>query len=149
MTANTKKRQSLIKAIACLLLTLAPTSGRALTLGMTVHEPWVRAMPPAASMSAGYFTLANLTDRADELLRVTSPAAATVSIHFTRQQNNAAIMEKKSKVSIAREQKITFSPGGWHLMLENLKKTLAKGDQVELTLYFKHAKPVTINAVVR
>jgi copper(I)-binding protein len=44
---------------------------------------------------------------------------------------------------------VTLVPGGLHIMLIDLTRELAPGDEVSLTLNFKNADPLTITAEIR
>ncbi len=44
---------------------------------------------------------------------------------------------------------VRFDPGSYHLVLANVRRTLAPGDTIDLTLTFKGAGPVQVRAEVR
>ena len=44
---------------------------------------------------------------------------------------------------------LELKPGGYHIMLINLKQELKVGDKIELTLTFEKAAPIVVTAEVR
>lgn len=142
---------SLIKKFlfSCGLLLGAMPISFGVTKHMTIADLWVRAMPPGSSMSAVYFQIANLTSIPDEILKVSSTAASSVSIHQTKIQNGMAMMAPVTHLTLAPAQKLQFEPGGYHLMLEELKQPLIKGQTISLTFYFRHHEAITMAASIR
>ena len=43
---------------------------------------------------------------------------------------------------------VTLAPGGYHIMLSGLKRSLKQGDNFPITLSFARAEPVTATATV-
>lgn len=57
-------------------------------------------------------------------------------------------MVKVERVELAAGHEIAFEPGGYHIMLINLRQELAAGDTFELTLHFEHAEDLTLQVKV-
>ena len=49
-------------------------------------------------------------------------------------------MTKVSRLEIPAQRQVEFAPGGYHLMLINLKRTLHAGDKVSITLFDERGK---------
>ena len=85
----------------------------------------------------------------DRLLAVTSPVAEVTSIHRTGTDAlGRAMMEGLDGVAIPARSKVTFDPGGLHLMVTGLTVDLQVGDEVPLNLTFERAGEVKALAEV-
>ncbi|MEU4797154.1 copper chaperone PCu(A)C [Streptomyces sp. NPDC023327] len=100
--------------------------------------------PTMADMAAGYFTLTN-KGGADRLTSVTSDVAGSITLHSTE---GGAMKERKS-FEVPAGGKLELAGGGNHLMLENLKRKLKRGERVPLTLRFQKSDPITIEVPVK
>ena len=58
-------------------------------------------------------------------------------------------MQQVDKIEIPANETVELKPGGLHIMLVDMQKTLAVGDTVEVTLEFANAGEVTATAEVR
>jgi copper(I)-binding protein len=114
-----------------------------------IESAWLR--PAARGMnSALYFNINNVTTKADALYKVTSKAAELVQLHSTvKNSNGTEGMKEIKQIAVPANSVIKFEPGGYHVMLINLKKNLRVNSKVEFTFYFKMAGKVKIKAVVR
>ena len=127
-------------AFAAALLAAAPAAAQKPTL--TVGEAWSR--PAAAGTTgAGFFTVTNSGKAADALVAAESPLAQKVEIHRSSLAGGVMRMSRLDRVPVPGSGgQVTFAPGGYHLMLIGLKKPLAPGDTVPVTLTFASgAKP--------
>lgn len=133
---------------ACGAATTSPASGSA-GAAVTVTGAWARAAAAGAE-TAVYFTLTNPTSSDDTLTGVATNAAQTADIHQTSTDANGMTgMQMMSSVKVPAGGSVQFAPGGYHVMLTNLKTAIKAGDQVRLTLTFAHAGAVTVVADVR
>jgi hypothetical protein len=57
-------------------------------------------------------------------------------------------MHPQESVPIPERGQVTFEPGGLHVMLVNLKRDLAEGEQIELILRFREAGEITLQVPV-
>ena len=114
-----------------------------------VHNPWVRAVPPVSETSAAYMILMNHGDKDDQLLSVKSSIAKVVEIHNVKKENGMMKMYPVKFVEIPAGKTQELKPGGYHLMLIKLTKTLKVGQEIEFILYFKHSGMVKVIAPVK
>lgn len=114
-----------------------------------IENAWVR--PAARGMnSALYFNLDNVTTKADALYKVTSKAAEVVQLHSTVKNDNGTMgMKEIKQIAIPAKSVVKFEPGGYHVMLINLKRSLRAHSKIEFTFYFKSAGKVKVRAVVK
>ena len=117
-----------------------------------LEKPWVRRAPVVADqrgITAAYLIIRNHGTAPDTLLSATADAAESVEMHETRNVSGMMMMERVPKIAVAPGARVELKPGGYHLMLLGLKRSLGPGEIVTLTLTFERAGPVTARADVR
>ncbi len=115
---------------------------------LEVKDGWVR--PAGKGMNtAFYFKAINNSDKADTLLSVKSDVAKMVQMHETFSKNGMMGMRQVKAIPINAKSTLEFKPGGYHVMVMNLKKDLKKGSLAKFTLHFKYAGDVTVKAPVK
>lgn len=105
---------------------------------LVIDHPWARATPRGAKTGAVYLSVVN-RGSADRLLSATTPVADKVQFHSVSEENGVSHMREMHAVDIASGGKVTFSPGGMHIMLVGLKQPLKQGDTFPITLTFEKA----------
>lgn len=118
---------------------------------LTVKAVWARAAT-AGQTTAVYFTIVNGKTTVDALtgVSVAPEVAGSASVHETMAQGSGMMgMQPVAKVEIPGGATVEFKPGGYHVMLMELKQDLKVGDQVKLTLTFTQAGAVPITAEVK
>lgn len=100
-----------------------------------VLAAWSR---PAAqgTTGVGFLTLENPGARPDALLSVETSGARQVQIHQSSVSGGMASMQMVSRVPLPAGSRVTFAPGGYHLMFLGLTKRLQIGDSLSATLVF-------------
>jgi periplasmic copper chaperone A len=148
---------ALLAALAALVALLAAACGPAGTAAqtpasggpLTVTGAWARAAA-AGGETAVYFTIVNAKSADDALVGVSTDAAQSASVHQTSTDANGMTgMQMAPSVKVPGGGTVQFAPGGYHVMLTNLKTAIKAGDQVRLTLSFQNAGVVTVTADVR
>jgi len=145
---------------AC-LLAAAPLARGAETnrpVSIQVVDAWARQapmMPPmghmhtASGTGAVYVTLRNGGSDPDALLGATSDAAEQVELHETLREGDVMRMRPVANLEIPAGAALEMKPGGFHIMLIDLRRELRPGDRVPVTLTFEHAAPVSLEVPVR
>jgi copper(I)-binding protein len=115
---------------------------------IAVAGAWSRATPPSAATGVVYLTI---TDRGapDRLIAVSTPVASAATVHESKIVDGVMQMRAVAALPVDSKAPATFSPGGYHLMLEGLKQPLKAGDQFPVTLTFEHAGPIETIVTVR
>ncbi|MAK43190.1 MAG: hypothetical protein CMN80_03425 [Spongiibacter sp.] len=113
-----------------LLTAILPFSAAAVEL----RDPVVRGLPPGQKNTAAFFSVTNPSSQTVTLRAGTSDVAGRVEIHSNSQRNGMMAMRKEDSVAIAPGQTLDFVPGGYHLMLINLKQPLRHGERVHFSL---------------
>ncbi len=109
---------------------------------------WVRATPPNRSVTSAYLVVRNLSDRDKILLSVETPAAEYTELHTMRYVDDMMSMERIERLVVPSQGEVALKPGGNHLMLFGVKRHLAEGDSVSLTLRFADESIRNVAAVV-
>ncbi len=134
-------------ALSIAVLAGAPAAADTARIGdIVVENAWARAS--SVNVGAAYATLRNLGGKPDRLVAAASPAAARVEIHTVVERDGMVGMERVDAVEIAPGKAAVLQPGGLHIMLMGLKRKLAPGDRIELTLTFGNAGRIAIRAPV-
>ena len=103
----------------------------------------------SGATSAVYLTLQNTGSQADSLVSVSSDAAQSVEIHQTQMQNNVASMQKVDRLDLPAKSSVQLQPGGYHLMLIGVNRSLVAGGKITLNLQFEKSTPIQVEAEVR
>ena len=139
------KRVSFAAALI-LVATAAPVWAQ-----VTVSQPWVRGTVQGQKASGAFMQLKSAEGAT--LVAAQSPVAGVVEIHEMRMENNVMRMRAIPKLDLPAGQAVELKPGGYHVMLMDLKQPLKKGDTVPITLKLqgKDGKPqeVEVKAEVR
>ena len=106
-----------------------------------VEGPWARATPPGTKIGAAYMKITS-GGTADRLVGASSPAAAKVELHVTEKKGDVMRMRAIGKLDLPAGRTVELKPGGYHLMLMDLKQPLVLGSTVPLSLVLRDSKGV-------
>jgi len=112
---------------------------------LRIDHPAARPTPPGARTASAYFTIQNTGKAADRLIRIASPAAASIELHSMTMDGNLMKMRAVAGIDIPAGGKVTLASGGYHVMLVDLARPLAIGDKVPLTLTFEKAGSIDVS----
>lgn len=133
----------------CLVLALTLVAAASEAAGVSVRDAWVRETPPGMPMMAGYMELRNNTSQPQVLVAASSSGFETVMIHRTIVKDGMAGMVHTSQIELKPSARLIFTPGGYHLMLMNPKRTLRAGDRVDIDLEFRSGLRLPVSFEVR
>lgn len=143
-----KNLTSMLACTAALfVLSAAPAAaGDAKAGDIVITQAWSRATPGGAKIAGGYLTIENKGAAPDRLVSGSGEVAGKVEIHEMAMNNGVMTMRALDKgLAIEPGKTVTFAPGGYHLMLMDLKKPFKQGDKVPVTLQFEKAGKVTVS----
>ncbi len=133
--------------ICAFAFALAATSAFA---QVKVVNPWVRASAPGQNIAAAYM---KIEATAPASLVGGSSTAGKLEVHQTRRDGDVMRMLPVDHIDVAPGKPVELKPGGYHIMLTELRSPLKAGDTVPLTLDFetKDGKraSVTVQAPVK
>ena len=123
------------KVIAALLVLSA---GAVFAQTVEVKDAWVRAAVPGQS-GTGAFMNITAKDGA-KLVGVSSPVAGVAEVHEMKMDNDVMRMRAIPALDLPAGKTVALKPGGYHVMLMELKQALPQGSTVPLTLILRDAK---------
>ncbi len=139
----------LLPLMLCLLALLPLESVVAQVV--SVKDPWVRTTAPRQKSSSVYLEIT--ATRTAQLLEISSPLAGTVEIHEMRMEKDVMKMRAIPALDLPAGRPVVLEPGGYHIMLMDLKTQIKEGDKVPLTLEVQlrtgARETVEINAIAR
>jgi copper(I)-binding protein len=115
---------------------------------LTIEQPVARATPPGAKTGLVFFSIDNASNASERLLRASTPVAAGVVLHQMAQSGSMMTMRAVPSLEIGPGMKLELGPGGYHLMLIDLKQPLRAGERFPLTLTFQRIGTVTTMVTV-
>ena len=118
-------------------LTLLSSCGKP-SPSVQISENWVRATEDGQDVGAAYMTLTSNTDTT--LTSVESSVSDSIEIHSMTMDNGVMKMRMLDELALKAGKPTELAPGGYHLMLFDLKKALKAGEEVSFTLHFKDAQ---------
>lgn len=100
-----------------------------------VDDAWVRGTVAQQKATGAFMRLtANQNVR---LVAAESPVAGVVEIHEMAMDKDVMRMRAVAGVDLASGQTTELKPGGYHVMLMDLKQAVQAGQQVPITLVFE------------
>ena len=132
---------------------LALCAGTALAQNYTLKDlvidhPYARATPPGAKAGGAFLTIQNKGALADKLVDASTPVAKFVEIHEMRMDGGVMQMRAISGIEIKPGAKAELKPGGFHIMLLDLKQPLKVGDKIPMTLVFEKSGKIEVSVAV-
>ena len=99
---------------------------------VTVSNAWARATMPGQPVSAAYMQIKSDADA--KLIGVSSPAVPRVEVHEMKMDGDVMIMREVKAIDLPKGKTVALEPGGFHIMLMNLKQPIVAGEVIPLTL---------------
>jgi periplasmic copper chaperone A len=117
---------------------------------LVISQAWSRATPSGAKAGAGYLTIENKGSVADRLVAISGDVAGKIEVHEMAMNNGVMTMRPLDNgLAIEPGKTVTLAPGGYHLMMTDLKQPMKQGDKVPLTLQFEKAGKVAVTLDVQ
>lgn len=127
---------------------LASAAHAAPAATVVAADAWCRPTVAGAMAAGCYVTLTAKGD--DRLIAVETSAADHGEIHTMSMDGGVMRMRKlPDGLALPAGKAVALKPGADHIMLIGPKAALKEGAKVPMTLKFKSAPPVTIQAVVK
>lgn len=108
------------------------------TAPVAVEGAWARASVQGQKATGAFMRL-TAKDGA-RLVRVETPAAGVAEVHEMKMEGDVMKMRAVPGLDLPPGKTVELKPGGYHVMLMDLKAPLAKGSSVPVTLVFQDAK---------
>jgi len=133
LLAPTDRRRIFMKRFTFLISLVLTTL--AASAQVTVSEPWVRATVPQQKSTGAFMKLQSAQDA--KLVSAKSPAAGIVEVHEMAMEGGVMKMRAMDGLVLPMGKAVELKPGGYHVMMMDLKSQVKEGDAVPLTLTFE------------
>ena len=104
---------------------------------------------PGRPTTAAYAVVENPGAKEVILVSATSDAAAKVELHEMVRSGDMMKMQQVKEIKVPAAGKVELKPGGYHVMLFDLKKPLKEGDEISLTFTTGSGATVKVPATVK
>ncbi len=112
---------------AVLLLAALPVMAQ-----VTVKDPWVRATVSQQKATGAFMQITSAQDA--RLVEARSPVAGVVEVHEMTMDKDVMRMRAIKGLDLPAGKSVELKPGGYHVMLMDLKQQMKEGDTVPVTL---------------
>jgi copper(I)-binding protein len=116
-----------------------------------VTEAWVRGTVPGQKATGAFMRIK--ASQGAMLVGAQSPVAGVVEIHEMRRDGDVMRMRAVPRLELPAGETVELKPGGYHVMLMNLKAPLKPGDIVPIKLKLQgkdgKAEELDVQAEVR
>ena len=147
------KRMTIGFVFAALIAGLFTTVSRAEDVkagDLVISQPWTRATPGGAKTGGGFLTIENKGTAPDKLIGASADGAGKIEVH--EMVMNEGVMKMRpveGGLAIDPGKTVKLAPGGYHLMMTDLKSPLKQGDKMPVTLEFEKAGKVAVTLDVQ
>ncbi len=106
-----------------------------------VQGAWVRATVPGQKASGAFMRLSSAAGT--RLQSISTPVAGVAQVHEMRMEGDIMKMQAlPNGLELPAGKTVELKPGGYHVMLMDLKMPLKKDSSIPMTLVFVDAKGV-------
>ncbi len=142
-----KARQTL----SSLLILLSVSSASVLAADVEIKNPWVRGTVSGQQATGAFMEI--ISKSGATLVGASSPSAGVTELHEMKMDGGVMRMRAIPRLDLPAGKPVALGPGGYHVMLIQLKQPLKKGDRVALTLQIegkdRKVEAVQVEAEVR
>ena len=124
-------KKSLLTVAACALISLPALAQT------SVKQAWVRGTVAQQKATGAFMQISSVSG--GRLLSVSSPAAGVVELHEMAMDGNTMRMRALPALDLPAGKLVELKPGGYHVMMLDLKAPLKAGDTVDLSLLIEAA----------
>jgi copper(I)-binding protein len=106
-----------------------------------VKDAWVRTSVPGQKATGAFMKITS--KQGARLVGASTPVAGVAEVHEMKMEDNIMKMNAVAGgLELPAGKTVELKPGGYHVMLMDLKAALPKDSTIPLTLVFKDAKGV-------
>lgn len=126
--------------LKALFATLAIASSTLYAQTVEIKDAWVRTTVQGQKASGAFMKIT--AKNGAKLVSASSPVAGVTEVHEMKMEGDVMKMRAVPALDLPAGKTVELKPGGYHVMLLDLKTTLKKDSTVPLTLTFQDAKGV-------
>ena len=123
--------------VACGMLGWALLAAGEQAQPVEIKDAWIRGTVAGQKATGAFMSLTSRSPA--RLVAAASPAAGVAEIHSTKMEGGVMRMAAVDGVELPANRTVKLAPGGYHVMLMDLKRTLKAGERVPLRLTFELA----------
>jgi copper(I)-binding protein len=116
---------------------------------VSVVDPYVRMAPPGAKATGAFMTIRNGGDKETKVVTAASQAANITELHNHINDGGVMRMRQVKEIAVPAKGEAQLKPGGYHVMLIDMKAPLKEGDHVVITLGFADGSSKEVHATVK
>ncbi len=117
--------------------------------GLEIENATVRLLPPGVPNTSAYFMLKNNGKESVSIVSASSTVARKVELHAHIMEGEVMSMVKQSEVEVEAGQSVHFQPGGLHLMMFGLQRSLKKDEVIDIQIVTSKGENLTFSAIVK
>ncbi len=126
---------------AFLAINLALGAGAVHAQNVEITDAWARASVPGQKATGAFMKIT--AKESTKLVAASTPVAGVAEVHEMKMDGDIMKMRAvQGGLELPAGKAVELAPGGYHVMLMDLKATLPKDSTIPLTLVFKDAKGV-------
>jgi len=119
--------------LTSVLLALSATT--AFAGDIEIKAPWVRGTVAGQTATGAFMEITSKSGAS--LVGAASPVAGVTEVHEMKMDGGVMKMRAVARLDLPAGKPVILGPGGYHVMLMNLKQMIKTGDSVPLTLQFE------------
>ena len=131
---------SLVAVAAFTALTVNMANAQTPDSIIIIKDAWVRTTVPGQKGTGAFMKIT--AKEATRLVGASTPVAGVTEVHEMKMEGDVMRMRALPGLELPAGKTVELKPGGYHVMLMDLKTALPKDSTVPLTLLFKDAKGV-------
>ena len=140
-----------VSRLALFILVLVFTACAKAESDIIISNAWAKATVPGQQVAAAYMSLRS--KEGATLVKAESNLAGTTELHSMTMENDVMKMRMLKELPIPAGKTVNLEPGGYHLMLFDLKQPLEAGKNAELKLHFRtnagNMQSMTLNLPIK
>ena len=139
------------QTLSSLLILFSVSSASVLAADVEIKNPWVRGTVSGQQATGAFMEI--ISKSGATLVGASSPSAGVTELHEMKMDGGVMRMRAIPRLDLPAGKPVALGPGGYHVMLIQLKQPLKKGDRVALTLQIegkdRKVEAVQVEAEVR
>ncbi len=121
-----------MKALVAAVLLASAATLPAWAANVSVTDAWARATMPGQPVSGAYMNIQ--ADADARLISASSPLIPQVEVHEMKMDGDVMRMREVKAIDLPKGKTVSLKPGGFHIMLMNLKQPIVAGEMIPLAL---------------
>ena len=136
----------LVPAVMAMLV--LPAAAKDYRLGsLVISSPYAVSPDPGGPVNV-YMTVKNESGSLERIIEVYASGATRSELHQQAKAGDPRSLQELDSLDVPAGGKLELKPGGYHIVLFGLPRTLTPGDGIPLQIEFEFAGRATIEAVV-